>query len=30
MNNIPQNSQNENDFMKSIMIFVKQFKVISA
>ncbi|MBZ9632935.1 transposase [Clostridium sp. FP1] len=30
MNNIPQNSQNENDFMKSIMNFIKQFKVISA
>jgi hypothetical protein len=30
MNNIPQNNQNKNDFMKSIMNFVKQFKVISA
>ena len=30
MNNIPQNNQNENDFMKSILNFVKQFKVINA
>lgn len=30
MNNIPQNSQNENNFMKSIVNFVKQFKVMAA
>lgn len=30
MNNIPQNNQNENEFMKSIVNFVKKFKVISA
>ena len=30
MNNIPQITQNENDFMKSITSFVKKFKVISA
>jgi hypothetical protein len=30
MNNIPQTKENENDFMKSIINFVKQFKVISA
>lgn len=30
MNNIPQMTQNENDFMKSITSFVKKFKVINA
>ena len=30
MNNIPQITQNENDFIKSITSFVKKFKVISA
>ncbi|KYH30428.1 hypothetical protein CLTEP_26800 [Clostridium tepidiprofundi DSM 19306] len=30
MNNIPQNNENENIFIKSILNFVKQFKVISA
>ena len=30
MNNIPQTNQNENDFMKSIVTFVKKFKVIKA
>ena len=30
MNNIPQITQNENDFMKSITTFVKKFKVINA
>lgn len=30
MNSLPQNNQNENDFMKSILNFMKQFKVIQA
>jgi len=30
MTNIPQISENENDFMKSIISFVKKFKVINA
>ena len=26
MNNVPQNNQNENNFVKSIVVFVKQFQ----